>query len=686
MSPLKTSLLIAILAVTSACGRQVVEFKDGDLDAGTDARIDGSVDAPIDGPLAVRPTVISTMPASNATGVALNTLVTATFSKPMNAGTLTTTTFTLRQGSTALTGVVTVNPTGTTATFTSAAPLVANLVYTATITTGAMDTGGLTLAANYTWMFTTASNALPPTVTAVTPAPSATNVSLNVSPTATFSKAMNMTTINMTTFTLVQGATPIAGVVTLNSATNTATFNPTLDLTAGLVYTATITTGAMDTGGLALAANYTWMFTTGTVVLPPTVTVTTPAPGATSVALTVSPTATFSRAMNAATINATTFTLFQGLTPVTGVVTYDALTNTAMFNPAVDLTTGLIYTATITTGAQDTNGVALAAPFSWMFTTGVSMLPPTVTTTTPLANAMNVPVTVSPTARFSQPMNMLTINDTTFTLFQGLTPIVGVVSYNALTNTATFDPTVDLTTGLLYTATITTGAQDTNGQALAMDFTWSFTTGAACVLPPILLGTAGNFAVLAGSTVTSTGFSIVNSNLGVFPGTAVVGFPPGVVNNGAIIAGTAVAGTAQDDLTIAHVDGLGRTDCLTSIVGDLGGLTLAPGLYKSTSFFEITTADLILDAQGDANAVWIFAATSRLDVANGRQVTIIGGGSAANVFWVLGSSAALGTGVRMVGNILADQAITMATGAVLNGRALARIAEVTLDTTTVTPP
>nr|MBA3455696.1 Ig-like domain-containing protein [Deltaproteobacteria bacterium] len=483
MSSIKTSLLIAILACVSACGRQVVEFK---LDGGdgTDAPVDASVDAPIE----IRPIVTSTMPASDATGVALTTSPTATFSKPMNAGTLTTTTFTLRQGSTSLVGALTVNTAGTTVTFDPTSDLIAGLVYTATITTGAQDLGGLALAANYTWMFTAAANAFPPTVIATTPAPNATNVSLNVSPTATFSKAMNPTTINATSFTLVQGATPIAGVVTLNSATNTATFNPTVNLTAGLVYTATITTAAQDTGGLALTANHMWTFTAGAAVLPPTVTLTTPGMNAPNVALGVNLTATFSQPMNATTINATTFTLFQGLTQVTGVVTYDALTNTATFNPTLDLTAGLVYTARITTGAQDTNGLALAAPFSWMFTTGTAVVPPTVTVTTPAPGATNVALNVSPTATFSRAMNATTINATTFTLFQGLTPVTGVVTYDALTNTATFNPTVDLTAGT-YTATITTGAQDTNGVALAAPFSWMFTTGSAVVPPTVTVTT-----------------------------------------------------------------------------------------------------------------------------------------------------------------------------------------------------
>ena len=308
-----------------------------------------------------------------------------------------------------------------------------------------------------------------------------------------------------------------------------------------------------------------------------------------------------------------------------------------------------------------------------------------VMSTTPPNLAMNVSITVSPTATFNEPMNGTTINMLTFTMSQGIMMIGGTVMFDSLTNTATFDPTTDLTPGILYTATITTGAQDLGGLGLVVDYTWTFTPGAACVVPGVVLGTAGNFAVLAGSTVTNTGPSVITGDLGVYPLTAVTGFPPGTLV-GTQYAGIAPSDTAQGDLTIAYNDAAGRTLCLVSITGDLGGMTLAPALYKSTGFLEITTGDLVLDAQGDPNAVWIFSMASALTVSSSRQVTIIGGGSAANVYWQVGSSAVLQTGSRFVGTIMADQSISFATGAVLTGRALARIAAVTLDTTTITRP
>src|SRR6185436_8262898 len=202
---------------------------------------------------------------------------------------------------------------------------------------------------------------------------------------------------------------------------------------------------------------------------------------------------------------------------------------------------------------------------------------------------------------------------------------------------------------------------------------------------PVVLGTAATFAVLAGSTVTSSGATTVNGDLGVSPGTAVTGFPPGLVN-GTTHAGDAAAAQAQLDLTTAYNDAAGRTVGAVSVAGNLGGLTLTPGLYKSTSSLEISSGDLTLDAQGDANAVFIFQMASTLTTTSGRQFILSGGAKAANIIWQVGSSATLGTTSVFKGTIMADQSITLATGATLDGRALARIAAVTLDANIVTAP
>ena len=207
----------------------------------------------------------------------------------------------------------------------------------------------------------------------------------------------------------------------------------------------------------------------------------------------------------------------------------------------------------------------------------------------------------------------------------------------------------------------------------------------AATLAPVSLGSAANFAVLAGATVTSTGASQVTGDLGVSPGTAVVGFPPGTVN-GTIHAGDPTAAQAIADLTTAMGDASGRSVGPVTVAGNLGGQTLTPGLYKSTSSLAISSGNLTLDAQGDANAVFIFQMASTLTTTAGLQVILAGGAQASNIFWQVGSSATLGTNSVFKGTIMADQSITLTTGATLDGRALARIAGVTLQSNTITKP
>ena len=187
------------------------------------------------------------------------------------------------------------------------------------------------------------------------------------------------------------------------------------------------------------------------------------------------------------------------------------------------------------------------------------------------------------------------------------------------------------------------------------------------------------------ATVTNTGATAVTGDLGLSPATAVTGFPPGTVN-GTIHAGDPAAAQAKADLTTAFNDAAGRSVGAVTVAGNLGGQTLTPGLYKSTSSLEISSGDLTLDAQGDANAVFIFQMASTLTTTAGRQVILSGGAKAANVFWQVGSSATLGTTSVFKGNILAAQSITLSTGGTLDGRALTRVAMVALDTNTITKP
>lgn len=202
---------------------------------------------------------------------------------------------------------------------------------------------------------------------------------------------------------------------------------------------------------------------------------------------------------------------------------------------------------------------------------------------------------------------------------------------------------------------------------------------------PVGLGTATSFAVLAASTVTNTGPTVVSGDLGVSPGTAVTGFPPGTVSNGTIHVADAVALQAQNDLTTAYNDTAGRTPT-GAVTANLAGQTLVPGVYRGATLDLSGALPLTLDAQGDAGAVFIFQAGSTLITASDSRIQLINGGNPCNVFWQIGSSATLGTNSTFVGSILAQTSITANTGATIAGRLLARTAAVTLDTNTVTRP
>ncbi|OIO53250.1 hypothetical protein AUJ46_05230 [Candidatus Peregrinibacteria bacterium CG1_02_54_53] len=202
----------------------------------------------------------------------------------------------------------------------------------------------------------------------------------------------------------------------------------------------------------------------------------------------------------------------------------------------------------------------------------------------------------------------------------------------------------------------------------------------------VSLGAASTFGVLAGSTVTNTGPTTVTGNLGVSPGSAVTGFAPGIVNGGSIHVTDTLASQAKVALTIAYNDLAGRSTNPVSIAGNLGGSTLSPGLYKSTSSLEISSGDLALDAKGNANAVFVFQVASTLSVSVGRQVVLMGGAKASNIFWQVGTSANLGTNSTFKGTILADQSISLQTGAKVDGRLLARIGAVTLQSNTIIVP
>ena len=196
------------------------------------------------------------------------------------------------------------------------------------------------------------------------------------------------------------------------------------------------------------------------------------------------------------------------------------------------------------------------------------------------------------------------------------------------------------------------------------------------------LGTAASFAVLGGSTVTNTGETIVTGNVGVWPGSAVTGFPPGRVFGGTIHRGDAVAQQAQNDATTAY-NSLAGQPCDEDLTGqDLGGLTLTTGTYCFSTSAQLT-GTLTLDAQGNPDAVFIFQIGTTLTTASDSTVRMINGGNPCNVYWQIGSSATLGTGTHFEGNILALASTTLTTHVGVVGRALASTGAVTMDSNTV---
>jgi hypothetical protein len=455
------------------------------------------------------PTVSATINDNGETGVPINTKVGATFSEAMNPLTITTTTFTLKYGTTMVSG--TVDYSGVNAVFTPTSNLAPNTLYTATImggVNGVKDLAGNVMASNYVWSWTTAAtpDTTVPTVISTIPVDAATGVAINSAMSATFSEAMDPLTITTVTFTLKQGTTSVSGTVTYSLVT--AVFTPLANLASSTVYTATITTGAKDLAGNAMASNYVWSFTTGAAAdtTAPTVISTVNDDGATNVATNTRIAATFSEAMNPLTITTVTFTLKQGTTPVSGTVTYSGVT--AVFAPTSTLASNTEYTITITTGVKDLAGNAMASNYVWSWTTGAApdTAAPTVSATVPLNAASSVSINSAMTATFSEAMNPLTITTSTFALKHGATAVSGTVTYVGLK--ATFRPAANLAPATVYTATITTGAKDLAGNALATNHVWSFTTSAET--NPSTVGT------VAGRIVDENGDPIEGANVSVF--------------------------------------------------------------------------------------------------------------------------------------------------------------------------
>lgn len=409
--------------------------------------------------------------------------------------------------------------------------------------------------------------------------------------------------------------------------------------------------------------------------------------------------ATFNTDMDPSTLTASSFRLM-GSAAVAGMFSFDEGTRRLSFDPNEPLEENTTYTATVFRTVKDVTGNLMQEDFVWTFRT-VTIPVPTVESTSPANMATNVALNQVISADFSESMQPSTVNQTSFKVTLNGNPVQGNVTYSGVR--ASFTPNGPLMSGSTYSATITTEATSMQNKTLASDFTWSFTTIPPQAITPVEassidLGEAEEFGILAGVGISNNaGFSeIRNFNVGISPGvrSSITGFPPAIVINGFIHASddplpvgiAARLQQAKDDLTRVYLFLEGATSpAPVTVSGDQGGLTLAPGIYKSNSTLLIQAGDLTLDAQGNPDAVFIFQIASDFTSIGGAGGNIIlsGGAQAKNIYWQVGSSATIGDNTSFQGNVLALTSITMNSGATAVGRMLARNGAVVLTNTNI---
>jgi len=324
---------------------------------------------------------------------------------------------------------------------------------------------------------------------------------------------------------------------------------------------------------------------------------------------------------------------------------------------------------------------------------------PTAASTDPLNSVTGVARNKEVAFTFSEAMDPLTINTTTFTLKQGTTAVQGTVTYSV--NTATFTPTNTLAASTVYTATMTTGAKTIAGNSLAANSVWSFTTGGSTVsISAVSLGTSGNYVILAKTAINNSAISVITGDLGLSPaatsyitGLALVnatGHATSAQVTGQIFAADMAAPTginlttAVENMITAYNDAAGRAlpDFIELATGNIGGKTLAPGLYKWTNNVTMPSTVTI---SGSATDVWIFQIAGNLTLSSSVSIILAGGALPKNIFWQVAGQATLGTTSHFEGILLSKTGITFQTGASMKGRALAQTA-VVLDASTVVKP
>lgn len=583
-----------------------------------------------------------------------------------------------------------------------------------------------------------------PTVTATSPA-TATPVVIAVDTRsrvqATFSKPMQAASITASSFTLACPASAaITATVAYDSPTRVATLTPAQPLPPSTTCVATVASAVQDTTGLSMLAPYTWSFTTGIALVAdttrPTVLVTTPAGGDLNVALNARPSAVFSEAMAAATLTGTSFTLRDTVsnTAVAGAVSYSADSRALVFTPTAALTAARNYTATLSTAATDLAGNALAGNTAvvpnagnhvWAFTTGAApdTTAPAVIAFTPADGSTGQCLGRSASATFGEAMDATSFNTTSFSVTDGGVAVPGSVIYDASTRVASFLPAS--ATGFAPNRTLlvtliagATGVKDLAGNALAANVAWSFGTGTQACLGPVNLGAAASFGAFGGAAgVTNQGINtVIGGDVGTTAAcTLITGLhdarnvytetPLNIGGvNGSVNCAPPAPGTAATlaIATQARADAQTAYNTLAALPagsdpgnGQLGGRTLSSGVYTAAGgTFAVTTGDLVLDAQGDPSAVWVFQSAAALTVgqpALPRRVLLINGARARNVYWQVGSAARIEDGSVMAGTVIAPAGVTLSTAGqtaqtVLTGRAIGLTASVTMVNTTIVAP
>ena len=342
-----------------------------------------------------------------------------------------------------------------------------------------------------------------------------------------------------------------------------------------------------------------------------------------------------------------------------------------------------------------------ACAFSVESTDSTEATTPTVLSSVPTDGAIGVALGGTISVTFSEQMDPATLTASTFTLTAGSThqPIAGTVMY--ADTTAVFTPAVDLATNETFTATITTGANSDFGVALAAEYVWTFAgdrlgLGGA----PVNLRTAGNYTVLAAASISGTGATVAG-NLGISPAAAsyITGFSliadtSTQFSTSAQVTGRVYAadygvptpeilGVAINDLMLAQVDAAGRTPGVTGLgIGNIGGMTLAPGVYRWTTG---VTIPMDVTLTGNATDVWIFQIAGTLDLTASRSIALTGGALAKNVFWQVSGAVTLGAMARLQGVVLATTAVTSGAGTQVVGRVLSQT-DVTITGSTIVQP